>query len=163
VGENLRNLIRWLSSLHAPLGKWCPLAASALFAVGGLARFSLLRGVAYIGATILGLLIAADLAKSFIDWQSFPEMTNRPRKPLTFLMLAVRVLLSVVLGSFYAFLVFTGIGPWIPLLFLPVSFLMCCLIAWRNVSLWYEQGEVFEEALEESAHQRQRPIPQVFD
>src|SRR6185437_11304378 len=30
VGENIRNLIRWLSSLHAPLGRWSPLAASAL-------------------------------------------------------------------------------------------------------------------------------------
>ena len=42
-------------------------------------------------------------------------------------MQAVRVVLSVALGSLYSFLIFAGIGLWMPLIFLPVIFLACCL------------------------------------
>jgi ABC-type sulfate transport system permease subunit len=65
-------------------------------------------------------------------------------------MQAVRVILSVALGSVYSFLIFAGIGFWMPFIVLPLIFLACCFIAWRNVSLWYEQGEEFEETLAEA-------------
>jgi len=67
-------------------------------------------------------------------------------------MQVMRVILSVSLGSLYSFLIFAGIGLWMPLIFLPMIFLVCCFIAWRNVSLWYEQGEEFEEMLAEAEH-----------
>jgi len=60
-------------------------------------------------------------------------------------MISVRVVLSVALGCLYSVLVVVGIGLWMPFIFLPVLFLVCCLVAWRNVSLWYEQGEDFEK------------------
>lgn len=65
-------------------------------------------------------------------------------------MQVVRVILCVALGSLYSLLIFAGIGLWMPFILLPVIFLASCFIAWRNVSLWYEQGEEFEEALAET-------------
>lgn len=77
-------------------------------------------------------------------------------------MLLFRVLLTGTLGSVYAFLVFAGIGLWMPIIFLAAIFLACCFVAWRNVSLWYEQGEEFEEALAEADHYQHAQNPQTF-
>jgi hypothetical protein len=49
-----------------------------------------------------------------------------------------------------------------PFLFMPVIFLACCFVAWRNVSLWYEQGEEFEEALARDDHYHQAQNPQTL-
>ena len=73
-------------------------------------------------------------------------------------MQVVRVVLSAVLGSLYSFLIFAGIGLWMPFIFLPLIFLVCCFIAWRNVSLWYSQGEEFEESLADAGENPDTPI-----
>jgi hypothetical protein len=151
VGENLRKLIRWLAGLHAPLGRWAPLAGAALLTCTRLFHSGFLRALAYSGSAVLAILIAADIARSFIDPHAFPDRRRNPA-PASFPMQAMRVVLSVALGSLYSFLIFAGIGLWMPLIFLPMIFLACCLIAWRNVSLWYEQGEEFEETLAEAEH-----------
>jgi hypothetical protein len=78
-------------------------------------------------------------------------------------MQAMRVVLSVALGSLYSFLILAGIGLWMPLIFLPVIFLVCCFIAWRNVSLWYEQGEEFEESLAEAEEHPHTRVLQITD
>ena len=78
-------------------------------------------------------------------------------------MQGVRVVLSVALGSLYSFLIFAGIGLWMPLIFLPLIFLACCFIAWRNVSLWYEQGEEFEETLAEAQHEHNIVPPNIYE
>lgn len=163
MDENLRTVIRWLSSVHAPLGRWAPFAASALFAIAGIFRSPFLRGLTYSGATIFGLLIAADIAGSFIDRKSFPGPNKHRCQPLTLAMLFFRILLTGIMGSLYAFLIFAGIGPWMPFLFLPAIFLGCCCVAWRNVSLWYEQGEEFEEALAEAESSQHPRSPQISD
>jgi hypothetical protein len=36
-------------------------------------------------------------------------------------------------------------------------------VAWRNVSLWYEQGEEFEQALAEAEEHRHTGLPQMTD
>ncbi len=76
-------------------------------------------------------------------------------------MQGVRVVLCVALGSLYSFLIFAGIGLWMPLIFLPVIFLACCFIAWRNVSLWYQQGEEFEESLADAEHKKDTALPKI--
>ncbi len=76
-------------------------------------------------------------------------------------MQAMRVLLSVALGSLYSFLILAGIGLWMPFIFLPIIFLACCFIAWRNVSLWYQQGEEFEESLVDAEHKKDTALPKV--
>lgn len=162
MGENARKLVQWLSALHAPLGRWTPLAASALFAAAGVFRSPVLRALSYAAAIIFGLLIAADIAGSFIDRHSFPDPSKHHCAVMTLPMLLFRVLLAGILGSFYAFLVFAGIGLWMPFLFMPVIFLACCFVAWRNVSLWYEQGEEFEEALARDDHYQHAQNPQTL-
>jgi hypothetical protein len=164
VGEKLRTAIRWLESVHAPLGRWTPLAASALFAVAGIFRSPFLRGLTHSGAIILAMLIAADIAGSLIDRQSFPDLSKHRGVPLTLPMLLFRILLTAIMGSIYTALIFGGIGAAMPFLFLlPLIFLGCCFVAWRNVSLWYEQGEEFEEALSEEESAQHRQMPQVFN
>ena len=156
LGDYLRRLVRWLASLHAPLGRWSPLAATGLFLLAGLSH---LRGVyylAYFGACVLLLLFAADLAKTFIDEGSFPL---RPATKLTWPMLAFRLLLTGVLGSGYSFFVWVGVGPWWPPIVWPVILFICFFIAWRNLQLWYEQGAEFEQELAEDAQHHAARLP----
>jgi hypothetical protein len=160
MGEKIRTIIRWLSSVHAPLGRWAPLAGAALLTCTHLFHSGFLKALAYSGAAVFAVLIASDIAHSFIDPHAFPDQ-KRNRAPVSFPMQAVRVVLSVALGSLYSFLVFAGIGLLMPLIFLPVIFLACCFIAWRNVSLWYQQGEEFEESLAEAQHHHEAQAPQI--
>jgi hypothetical protein len=151
LDEHLRSLVRRLASLHVPLGRWAPMAASVLFAAGGLTHIKPLGALAYFGAICLVVLIGADILNSFIDQHAYPR--HRPTI-LTLPMLCFRVLLTAVLGSFYSFLTFVGIGPFTPFGLWPLLFLICCAIAWRNVDLWYEEGAEFEQELaEEAQHQ----------
>jgi hypothetical protein len=150
--------------VHAPLGRWAPFVASVLFASATIFRSPFLKALTYTGAVLFGLLIAADVAGSFIDRQSFPDPAKHRRVPLTLPMLFFRILLTGIMGSVYTALIFAGIGPWMPLfLFLPVIFLGCCFVAWRNVSLWYQQGEEFDEALAEEESSQHRQMPQIYD
>ena len=150
MGDYFRKLVRWLAALHAPLGHWAPIAASALFATSGLSHSTFLRIIAYIGALVLALLIGADAARPFVDPHSFPDRPASARTLLTLPMLFVRVALTGILGSIYTLLVFVGIGPLAPFILLPFLFVICSLIAWRNVDLWYEQGVEFEQELKET-------------
>ena len=52
---------------------------------------------------------------------------------------------------------------WMPLIFLPMIFFACCFVAWRNVSLWYEQGEEFEDALVEAQHTHNIVPPNIYE
>ena len=146
----MRKFVRRLADLHAPLGHWAPIAASALFAGAGISHSAFLRFLAYCGASIFIILIGADIVASFIDRHSFPDPRTHRCAVLTLPMLIARVMLAACLGSLYTFLVFIGVGPWTPFIFLPAIFLVCCFVAWRNVSLWYEQGEEFEQELKEA-------------
>jgi hypothetical protein len=163
MDENLRKLVRWLAALHAPLGHWAPIAGSVLLAGAGMSRSAFLRLLAYSGASIFIILIGADIVASFIDRHSFPDPLTHHCAVLTLPMLIVRVMLAAGLGSVYTFLVFIGVGPWTPFIFLPAIFLVCCFVAWRNVSLWYEQGEEFEAALAEAEDHQHTRLPQMTD
>jgi hypothetical protein len=157
VGEKIGLLIRWLSSVHAPLGRWAPLAGAGLLTSTRLFHSGFLRALAYSASAMFAILIASDIARSFIDPHVFPDRKKNPA-PISFPMQAVRLVLSVTLGSLYSFLIFAGIGLWMPPIFWPVIFLACCFIGWRNVSLWYRQGEEFEEALAEAGENPDTPI-----
>src|SRR5689334_3937586 len=106
MSETSRAFIRRLSSLHAPLGHWAPIAASALFAGAGISHSSFLRFLAYSGASIFIILIGADIVASFIDRHAFPDPHTHHCVVLTLPMLTARVLLAAALGSLYTFLVF---------------------------------------------------------
>jgi hypothetical protein len=147
---------------HAPLGRWAPLAGSGLLAGTHFFHSGLVRILAYSGSIVLGILIASDVARSFLDTHSFPDRSRHPHN-LSLPMLCVRGMLSVALGSLYSFLVLAGVGLWMPFIFVPVIFLMCCFVAWRNISLWYEQGAEFEDALVEAQHQHNVVPPNIYE
>jgi hypothetical protein len=153
--DYLRGLIRWLASLHAPLGRWSPLAATGLFLVAGLSHVRLVHLLGYIGGCAILILVAADVAKSFIDQSSYPL---RPAATMTWPMLAFRLVLTVFTGGMYTVFVWVGIGPWLPLMVLPVIPVICCFIAWRNLDLWYQQGAQFEEELAEDTRRQSQKV-----
>jgi hypothetical protein len=138
------------------------LAGSGLLAGAHFFHSELVRFLAYSGSVVLGILIASDIARSFIDTHSFPDR-GRHSSNVSLPMLSVRVMLSVALGSLYSFLVLAGIGLWMPFIFFPLLFLVCCFVAWRNISLWYEQGEEFEDALVEAQHERNIVPPNIYE
>jgi hypothetical protein len=138
------------------------LAGSGLLAGAHFFHSGFVRILAYSGAVVLAILIASDIARSFIDTHSFPDRGRHPNNvPLP--MISVRVILSVALGSLYSFMVLAGVGLWMPFVFFPAIFLACCFVAWRNVSLWYEQGEEFEEALVEEKDKRNIVPPNIYE
>lgn len=162
MGENLRSLIRWLSSLHAPLGRWAPLAGSCLLVGARLSHSGFVRVLAYSGSIVLAILIVSDIARSFIDTHSFPDRSRHP-DAVSLPMMGVRIVLSVALGGLYSFLVLAGVGLWMPVFFWPAIFLLCCFVAWRNITLWYEQGEEFEDALVEAQHEPNIVPPNIYE
>jgi hypothetical protein len=162
LGKDFRAMIQRLAALHAPLGHWAPIAASSLFAGARISHSGFLRFLAYSGASMFTILISADIVASFIDRHSFPDPRTHHCMVLTLPMLIARVMLAAGMGSLYTLLVFIGVGPWTPFIFLPAIFLVCCFVAWRNVSLWYEQGEEFE-ALAEAKDHRHTRVPQMTD
>ena len=131
--------------------------AGAHFSHSGFVRI-----LAYTGSVVFAILIASDIARSLIDPHSFPDRSRHPGT-VSLPMMGVRVMLSVALGSLYSFLVFAGVGLWMPLFFWPAIFLVCCFVAWRNVTLWYEQGEDFEEALAEAQHESDIVPPNIYE
>jgi hypothetical protein len=134
MGEKIRTIIRWLSSLHAPLGRWATLAASALLIGSRFIHFGFVRMLASAGALILVALTAADIIRSFIDTHSFPHPAKRANPP-ALPIIAVRIFLTFGLASLYTALVFVGLGPWMnPLFLVPLIFVVCCAVAWRNLS-----------------------------
>jgi hypothetical protein len=155
LSDYLRRLVRWLASLHPPLGRWSPLAATGLCLLGGLSHSHPVYQLAYFGSCVILILFVADLAKSFIDESSFPL---RPASPMSWPMLAFRLVLTILTGGIYSLFVWVGVGPWLPLIVLPTIPIICCFIAWRNLDLWYEQGGVFEEELAEEAQRQSQKL-----
>ncbi len=154
LSDYLRLVVRWLASLHAPLGRWSPLAATGLFLLAGFSHLQGVHYLAYVGGCVLLVLFAADLAKTFIDEGSFPL---HPAPRMTWPMLAFRLLLTGLLGTGYSLAVWVGVGPWWPPIIWPAILFICFFIAWRNLQLWYEQGSEFEQELaEDSQHHAQR-------
>jgi hypothetical protein len=150
LGEAWRAFLRWAQSVHAPLGRWAPLAASGLFAASGFSQSIFLRVLAYGAATALALLIAADLVRSFLENEP-ARIKNHPIKPAkTLLMTVFEFLIAALLASVYSYFIFLGLGPWTPFIFMLPIFVICSIIAWRNVELWYLQGAEYEEELKEA-------------
>jgi hypothetical protein len=144
--DKLRRAILWLASLHAPTGRWSALVATGLFLAAGLSHSIFVYYLAYFSGCLLLILFAADLAKSFIDPGAFP---SNPAPSMSRAMLVFRVLLTSVVGGAYSVCVWVGLGPWLPMIVYPAILVICLLIAWRNIELWYQQGAEFEQELAE--------------
>jgi 1,4-dihydroxy-2-naphthoate octaprenyltransferase len=138
------------------------LAGSGLLAGAHFFHSGFVRILAYTGSVVFAILIASDIARSFIDTHSFPDRNRHP-EAVSLPMMGMRAMLSIALGSLYSVLVLAGVGLWMPLFFWPAIFLVCCFVAWRNITLWYEQGEEFEDALVEAQHERNIVPPNIYE
>ena len=145
-----------ICSWHAPLGRYSPLAASALFAVCGFCRSALLRTLGYAVASVLVFLIAVDLANSLLEREPVAVEHERSKHlkyiPLTW----PQFVLTAALATLYTWFVFIGLGPWTPWVFGFLAYPLCCMVAWRNVRLWYQQGCDYEEVLKEEEQLEQQ-------
>lgn len=138
-----------ICSWHAPVGRYSPLAASALFAASAFVHSVLFRLIAYAVATVLVFLIAVDLANSLLEREPVQVERERNRHLQYIPANWPQFALTAVLAALYTWLVFVGLGPWTPWIFAALAYPLCCLVAWRNVHLWYQQGVEYEEVLKE--------------
>jgi hypothetical protein len=148
LGLDWKALEQKFESLHAPLGRWAPLAASALFAGARFAPYLALRVLLYMGASIMAILVAIDIARSLLEVDSSKHEAMHAKRLQQMPVTAPQVFLALGLTLLYTFLIFLGIGLWTQLIILPFIFAFASVAAWRNARLWFEQGE---EYLEERA------------
>jgi hypothetical protein len=147
--ERWQIFVAQIRSWHAPLGRYSPFAASALFAASGFSHSLLLRVLAYGVASILAFLIAVDLAQSLLEREPAAVERERSRRLKYIPLNWPQFVLTGALAAIYTFFIFIGLGPWTPFLFGVLAYPLCCLVAWRNVRLWYQQGANYEEVLKE--------------
>lgn len=138
--KDVRILMR-LQNLHAPLGRATPLAASALFAVAGLSTSILLRVVAYGLASLLAIVIAIDIGVHLLEYYDNDSMQKRIAvTPFQFVLAAIQAFI-------YTILIFGGLGPATPFIFLVPVFAFSSIASWHNVRVWYRQGVDYETRL----------------
>jgi hypothetical protein len=112
-------------------------------------------------AVILFLIAGVDVALGLVEADHGPFNPLRPtqRVPVTFFHIA----LTAALGAIYTFLLLgalqplvsmlTAPTPWTLVITVPVTGLIACLVAWRNVRLWAHEGAEYEDLLNERQHE----------
>jgi hypothetical protein len=109
-------------------------------------------------SVILFFLVVSDIAQEFLD-KSYSEEPSK-KVPVT----PTEIMLAGILALVYTLLIAAGLN----LLFLPSTitvfvmvpgvFLICCSVAWHNVTLWYEQGAEYEKDLKEAQSEEQKSL-----
>jgi len=166
LNNNLRRFLRWLQNQHAPLGHAAPFAASALFAAAGLSSSRPFRILAYSLATAFAILIAIDIATDLLERDDAERnrRAGRPQYDVHVPLTPFQFVLAGVQAAIYTVLIFTGLGPATPFIFLIPVFAFSSIAAWRNVRLWYRQGYDYEARLhdleaEEAIHRNHSHLP----
>ncbi|HEX2327697.1 MAG TPA: hypothetical protein VHN74_03160 [Candidatus Angelobacter sp.] len=105
-------------------------------------------------AFALLLIAATDWARNLIEQERRRDLPKL--KGIT----AGQVFLTLLLAAFYNFTVFEGVTFGVTVLrqantslgltLSGLIFVLSCLAAWRNVSLWYRQGAVYGHELKEA-------------
>jgi len=150
VDEKVGNFLRWLQSRHAPLGRVAPLAASALFAVGGLAHSTLLQTLVYILASVIAILIALEIATEILGPDDAERLRRAGQPERRVPLSPFQFVLAAIQAAIYTVLIFAGLGPATPFIFIIPVFAFSSIAAWRNVRLWYREGADFEDRLHEA-------------
>jgi hypothetical protein len=92
------------------------------------------------------MLIAVDVAAELLEPDAAGQRGPRaqpkhvPLSPFQFVLAGIQ-------ASIYTVLIFAGLGPATPFIFLLPVFALSSIAAWRNVRLWYRQGIDFEARL----------------
>lgn len=129
--------------------RWTPIVASALVFSLHFVQSRLLR-ISLLGLSVLlFFLVVGDIAQGFLD-KSYSEEPSR-KLPIT----PAEILLAGIFALGYSVLIAAGLNllflptPITLFVMLPGVFLVCCFVAWHNVTLWYEQGAEYEQNLKE--------------
>lgn len=160
MGDSWRLLFQWLGEKCLPLQHLAPFLGSALVVAAGFCSSRSLRFSLLAVAIVLFLFVTADFARSLLDKEAGDPSYDRPAQdnPVT----TAQVFLTSILAAVYFGIIFSGLyGLFISSRFVlfvmtPAVLVFSGLAAWRNVRLWYVQGEDYEEVLREEAAQLEK-------
>lgn len=141
-------------SLRRP---WAPVLCAGLAFAATYIQATTIRWTVAGVAVILFLIAGVDVARCLVEPDRGPTNPLRPspRVPVT----PFQVVLAGALGAIYAFLVLGALQPlvfiltgptwWTLAVIAPATFVIACLVAWRNVRLWAFEGAEYEDLLKE--------------
>lgn len=149
--------LRWTWLAHRRLA---PLVASALIFAAHFGASRSLRMLLLALSTVLFFLTVSDMALEFMDRSYSDSEGTSPKisvSPAQFLIAAMLALVYTCLISAGLNLIFLPSTLTVFLL-VPGIFLICCFVAWHNVTLWYEQGADYEQNLKELTREEDRRV-----
>lgn len=140
--------------------RWVPLWSGVMMVTAGFFPTHSLRVLIY-GLGVLFLLVTVvDVALDFLD-RNYP---NQPNSRVKAKASAPEIFFAAMLAFIYSFFIIAGMNllflpsPVVVFLIMPAIFLICCAVAWHNVTLWYEEGAEYEEALKEANNKQAKTI-----
>jgi hypothetical protein len=155
--ELLLQQLRWGWLRHR---RWMPVVASASVFSLHFFRSRVLRISLLSISVLLFFLVVSDIAQEFLD-RSYSRFDGPSRKVAV---TPAEILLAAILAFVYTLLIALGLNllflpsPITVFVMLPGVFLICCFVAWHNVTLWYEQGAEFEAELRELYREEQQRV-----
>lgn len=166
MGEYWQLMLQRVREKCLPLQHFAPFVGSGLVAAAGFCSSRALRFACLSAAIVVLLFVTADFARSLLDNESGDAGYDRTAKdnPVT----TAQVFLSFILAAVYFGMIFSGLyalfisSRFVLFVMTPAVLVFSGLAAWRNVRLWYRQGEDYEEALrEETALLEKLHVPPV--
>lgn len=166
MGEYWQLMLQRVREKCLPLQHFAPFVGSGLVAAAGFCSSRALRFACLSVAIVVLLFVTADFARSLLDNESGDASYDRTAKdnPVT----TAQVFLSFILAAVYFGMIFSGLyalfisSRFVLFVMTPAVLVFSGLAAWRNVRLWYRQGEDYEEALrEETALLEKLHVPPV--
>lgn len=129
--------------------RWAALLSGIMMVAARFFPTSSLRVLVYGLGVVFLLLTVIDVAQDLLD-RNYP---NRPSSRMKATPSAPEIFFAAMLAFIYSFFIIAGMNlfflPSAIVLFfvMPAIFLICCLVAWHNVTLWYDEGAEYEAAL----------------
>jgi amino acid transporter len=140
--------------------RWAALLSGIMMVTARFFPTSSLRVLVYGLGVVFLLLTVIDVAQDFLD-RDYPK---RPNNRIKAKPAAPEIFFAAMLAFIYSFFIIAGMNlfflPSAVILFfvMPAIFLICCLVAWHNVTLWYDEGADYEEALKEANTRQAKTI-----
>jgi hypothetical protein len=177
LGEDWR--VRWqqfrlIFSLKKP---WAPMLCAGLAYGASHIQSPSIRWATAGAVVILFLIAGVDVALGLVETDPGPSnpLRTSQKVPVT----PFHIMLAGALGAVYAFLILGALLPlisvltlptlWVLAIVAPATFLIACLVAWRNVRLWAHEGVEYEELLNERKNElaekerlKQMRLPESF-
>ena len=110
------------------------------------------------------LLVVIDVGLDFLD-KSYPSSPDSRVKSKVSL---PEIFFAAMLAFIYSALIIAGMNllflpsPIVVFLVMPAIFVVCCAVAWHNVTLWYDEGAEYEEELKQANTKQVKTISSVI-